>query len=343
MVNRISNYSKVLVQILLSLPLTASADVLEEPKLSSEFYAKLSVSVVKILAPAGGKLYAGSGVVVGKEEVLTNCHVVRRSQRITVMKGALRYPVDSQKVDIFKDLCLLKAPGLILPAVELRDPSELRVGNYAYFYGYPGGADAFFTEGRVSGLHPYEDSLVIKTTAGFSSGGSGGGLFDSRGRLIGITTFFSAGHSGSYYALPSDWLHNLRKRNAEEVDIISGLTLWEKDLAEQPVFLQFSQYMEDGNVQAALKLTSKWIKKEPKNFDSWLSYGKVLHGLGRNEEARRALEKALIYNPLDANALFTMANVLALVGDGANLKKVREALEMVDPQGVAEGKCNMAC
>ena len=92
MVNRISHYSKVfLVQILISLPLAVSADVLEEPKLSSEFYAKLSVSVVKILAPAGGKLYAGSGVVVGKEEVLTNCHVVRRSQRITVMKGALRY------------------------------------------------------------------------------------------------------------------------------------------------------------------------------------------------------------------------------------------------------------
>ena len=114
MVNRISHYSKFfLVQILLCLPFAALADVLEEPKLSSEFYAKLSVSVVKILAPAGGKLYAGSGVVVGKEEVLTNCHVVRRSQRITVMKGALRYPVDSQKVDIFKDLCLLKAPGLI--------------------------------------------------------------------------------------------------------------------------------------------------------------------------------------------------------------------------------------
>ena len=106
MVNCISSYSKVLIYIILSLPLAASADVLEEPKLSSEFYAKLSVSVVKILAPAGGKLYAGSGVVVGKEEVLTNCHVVRRSQRITVMKGALRYPVDSQKVDIFKDLCL---------------------------------------------------------------------------------------------------------------------------------------------------------------------------------------------------------------------------------------------
>ena len=54
MVNRFSHYRKVLVQILLCFPFAASADVLEEPKLSSEFYAKLSVSVVKILAPAGG-------------------------------------------------------------------------------------------------------------------------------------------------------------------------------------------------------------------------------------------------------------------------------------------------
>jgi len=53
MVNRISNYSRILIHIFLSLPFAASADVLEEPKLSSEFYAKLSVSVVKILAPAG--------------------------------------------------------------------------------------------------------------------------------------------------------------------------------------------------------------------------------------------------------------------------------------------------
>ena len=68
------------------------------------------------------------------------------------------------------------------------------------------------------------------------------------------------------------------------------------------------------------------VKNEPKNFDSWLSYGKVLHGLGRNEEAKKALEKALSYNPLDANALFTMANVLALVGDG-EFKKSKRSLE----------------
>ena len=67
-----------------------AAKSVENPTLSSKFYAKLSVSVVKVLAPAGKKLYAGSGVVVGLDEVLTNCHVVRRSKKITVMKGALR-------------------------------------------------------------------------------------------------------------------------------------------------------------------------------------------------------------------------------------------------------------
>ena len=320
-----------------------AAKSVENPTLSSKFYAKLSVSVVKVLAPAGKKLYAGSGVVVGLDEVLTNCHVVRRSKRITVMKGALRFPVESQKIDIFKDLCLLKAPALRLPPVELRDPKDLTVGNHTYFYGYPGGADAFFTEGRVSALHPYQDSVVIKTTAGFSSGGSGGGLFDSFGRLVGITTFFSAGHSGGYYALPSDWLHDLRKREGKKIAPINGLALWEKSVSEQPEFLQFSRYIESGNLKSALKTSKGWINSEPNNFDSWLSYGKTLYNLGQTKEAKKALEKALFYSPFDANILFAMVNVLNKFGDDVALQRYREVLKQVDPQGVAARNCNIAC
>jgi hypothetical protein len=237
----------------------------------------------------------------------------------------------------------LKAPTLKLPPVELRDPKDLTVGNHTYFYGYPGGADAFFTEGRVSALHPYQDSVVIKTTAGFSSGGSGGGLFDSFGRLVGITTFFSASHSGGYYALPSDWLHDLRKREGKKIAPIKGLALWEKSVSEQPEFLQFSRYIESGNLKSALKTSKGWINSEPNNFDSWLSYGRTLYNLGQTKEAKKALEKALSYSPFDANILFAMVSVLNKFGDDVALQRYREVLKKVDPQGVAEGNCIMAC
>ncbi len=315
----------------------------DKPRLSSEFYAKLSVSVVKILAPSGGRLYAGSGVVVEKGKVLTNCHVVRRSSRITVMKGALRYPVESQKVDIYKDLCLLKVPSLNLPSVEIRNPSEMLVGDYAYFYGYPGGADAFFTEGRVSGLHPLNNSVILKTTAGFSSGGSGGGLFDFNGNLIGITTFFSAGHSGGYYALPIDWLQSLENKKFGKITPLVGKTLWELDINKQPYFLKFARYAEDKNWGDALSLTNSWVLKESKNFDSWLSHGQTLFELGNNTESLSSLNRALSLSPNDANVLFSLKKVLSKSGDSKKLEEVSVRLKTIDPKEVSAGKCNMAC
>ena len=72
----------------------------EKPNLSSEFYAGLSMGVLKVLAPADGRLYSGSGVIVGPGEVLTNCHVIRKSNRISVMKGALSFHVKTIKKDI---------------------------------------------------------------------------------------------------------------------------------------------------------------------------------------------------------------------------------------------------
>ena len=41
----------------------------------------------------------------------------------------------------------------------------------------------------MSGLRKSEDTQFIQITAPVSKGSSGGGLFDDRGNLIGVTTF----------------------------------------------------------------------------------------------------------------------------------------------------------
>ena len=311
--------------------------------LSSEFYAGLSMGVLKVLAPAEGRLYSGSGVIIGPGEVLTNCHVIRRSNRITVMKGALSFNVTSIKKNIHRDLCLLEAPTLSFPAVDLRKPSEMKIGDMVYFYGYPGGADAFFTEGRVSALHPMEKSFVVKTTAGFSSGGSGGGLFDNNGNLIGITTFFSAGHSGGYYALPSDWINDLRKRKKSEVSTIDGLTFWEKSLDQQPSFLRFARYVSNKNWEEALKFSSQWQLDDPLNYDALLSHGMSLVHFNRDNEAIKVLEQARALSPENANILFELGKALSDSQDEKELENVSKILKKIDPDGVAAGKCKMAC
>jgi tetratricopeptide (TPR) repeat protein len=135
----------------------------------------------------------------------------------------------------------------------------------------------------------------------------------------------------------------LRKREGKKIAPINGLALWEKSVSEQPEFLQFSRYIESGNLKSALKTSKGWINSEPNNFDSWLSYGRTLYNLGQTKEAKKALEKALSYSPFDANILFAMVNVLNKFGDDVALQRYREVLKKVDPQGVAEGNCIMAC
>ena len=44
-------------------------------------------------------------------------------------------------------------------------------------------------EGIVSSKRTFNQSRVIQTSAPISQGSSGGGLFDARGQLLGITTF----------------------------------------------------------------------------------------------------------------------------------------------------------
>ena len=336
-------YFLCLSVLLLTIFFNSSLFSRERSNLSSEFYAGLSMGVLKVLAPADGRLYSGSGVIIGQGEVLTNCHVIRKSNRISVMKGALSFHVTSFKKNIHRDLCLLEAPTLNFPAVNLRKPSEMIIGDMVYFYGYPGGADAFFTEGRISALHPMENSFVVKTTAGFSSGGSGGGLFDGKGNLIGITTFFSAGHSGGYYALPSDWVIDLRQSKKFKVNTIQGLTFWEKDLSEQPNFLKFTKYISEQNWKSAFEFSSQWRVLEPSNYDALLAYGRSLIHYERKAEAIEILEKASILAPRNANILFALEQALTGSESSEKLLHVSKTLKKIDPDGVASGKCNMAC
>lgn len=302
------------------------------------FITRLSTSVLKISANApGNKSYSGSGVVVGRNEVLTNCHVTRNSEQVVALKGSLRYNAYSQKADIHRDLCLLMTDDMPFTPVVVRQTRDLPTGETVFFYGYPGGVEAFFTEGRVSALHPYLASRVIETSAGFGLGASGGGLFDSEGALVGITTFLSAGHSGYYYAMPADWLEQLRKRPAEPLGPVTGLAVWELPVPEQPAFLQMQRLIEAGDWGGALRHSSTWTANEPDNFDAWLGMGQALARAGKSDDAIVALQKALALAPADANVIRALGTTLAKAGRGPESEALLARLAPEDRD------CDLSC
>ncbi|GAA0245423.1 hypothetical protein GCM10009539_33490 [Cryptosporangium japonicum] len=175
--------------------------------------------VVEIVEPSVVTVTAGrsqgSGVVYRKDTVVTNQHVVgaARTVTLTLADGA---SVNGTVVgtDEIADLAVIRAARTNLPAIAIR--SDLpRSGEVALAVGSPLGFENTVTQGIISGVGrqiPAEQTggrpLVdlIQTDAAISPGNSGGGLFDSQGRLVGINEAYippSAGAVSLGFAIPS--------------------------------------------------------------------------------------------------------------------------------------------
>ena len=164
----------------------------------------------------------GGGVIVGDQnQVATNCHVVDESSRdIRVYKGAERQTVlgtpYSAKIiagDRKRDVCLLSVPGLWGIAAEIRTAKNLEIGEEIYAVGAPQGFNFSISDGIVSQLRALEGESApfIQTSAAISPGSSGGGLFDSQGRLVGLTTWKIREGENLNFAIPIDWVLELSR------------------------------------------------------------------------------------------------------------------------------------
>src|SRR6056300_1763800 len=59
-----------------------------------------------------GSLGYGSGVIVGENEIVTNCHVLRGTKKPWVSQGDTTYSIVSVKSNQWHDLCLIGTHGM---------------------------------------------------------------------------------------------------------------------------------------------------------------------------------------------------------------------------------------
>lgn len=171
-----------------------------------------SVVVVESVGANGQPFGRGSGVVIGPQRVITNCHVIERAIGVNVRSAASEFKATSGTSDTYLDLCVLQVEGLPAPEVKRGSAKDLQVGQTVYAIGAPQGLDRTLSQGLISALRETPDGTLIQTSAPISPGSSGGGLFDAEGRLIGITTFQTKMGQNLNFALPVDWLDSMRTR-----------------------------------------------------------------------------------------------------------------------------------
>jgi len=166
------------------------------------------------------ELALGSGVLVSADGlIVTNNHVVRHAEEITVALSDLRqFPADVVLTDERTDLAVLQIDvDEDLPHLPLGDSDDLEVGDLVMAVGNPFGVGQTVTLGIVSalartqvGVSDY--SFFIQTDAAINPGNSGGALVTTDGRLVGINTAIfsqSGGSVGIGFAIPSNMVRTV--------------------------------------------------------------------------------------------------------------------------------------
>ena len=188
-------------------------------------YASGSVVVVIALKAGGVEKAQGSGVVAGRNEVVTNCHVISGADEITVSQAADSRGRKSRRMlaramarNEKRDLCLLFVDQLSDPPaavpVPLGNARYVSIGDEVYAIGAPRGLELSLSRGVISQLrgdYGHRSAPLIQTDAAVSPGSSGGGLFNGAGKLIGITSFKLSGDGseGISFAMPAEWVEEL--------------------------------------------------------------------------------------------------------------------------------------
>ena len=154
---------------------------------------------------------AGSGVIFTADGyIITNAHVVEGAQQITVkLNDGTTYNATPVGSDSQSDIAVIKIDATGLTPAVLGDSDTIAIGETAIAVGNPSNLGVTSTDGIISALNrsvTVEGNTMnlIQTSAAISPGNSGGGLFNSKGELIGIVNAKNADENaeGLGFAIP---------------------------------------------------------------------------------------------------------------------------------------------
>jgi len=325
-------------------------------------FEKLSPSVVTVLAydEAGGVAGQGSGVVLGKGRIVSNCHVVRDAARLEVLAGQARHPARWARADRSRDLCLLQAEGVSGKPPRVRSLAGLAVGEPVHAIGNPLGFGLALSSGLVTRLAEIDGERVILSSAAQSPGSSGGGLFDSQGRLVGISTGVLSAGQQLNIALPAEWIDQLASRGVapppvpplpgpeprwlEEGDAMQQAAAWRQLEAHvlawrkaQPTAARASLFLSgallnQGDIAGAEAAIREALRQDERMAHAWHYLGLVLRKAGRQAEADQAMDRALALQPASPGVYLARGHWRLDDGQAAQALPLAERAIAIEPE-----------
>ena len=188
----------------------------------------------------------GSGFIFGDGLVMTNAHVVNRSQKLIVgLSNGTKYKGKLIGQDLLTDLAVIKLEGIgPWPKAKLGDSTKIEVGDWAIAVGNPFGLENTVTLGIISNLNRNVSQLgiydkkfeLIQTDAAINPGNSGGPLLNSKGEVIGINTLIRSGPgAGLSFAIPINKAKDIASqliKNGKVIHPMIGINLIDENYFE---------------------------------------------------------------------------------------------------------------
>ena len=302
-----------------------------------------SVVMIRGYNDKGGVSY-GSGVVVGENKVITNCHIFRSTKQPWVSRGEDTYTITAVQADRWHDLCLVAAPSLPLKPVPLGKASSIKRGQEVLAIGHSNGVPNPLTSaGAVKTTYDFEGGSVIRSSAKFLMGASGSGIFDLEGNLLGINTFKTPGRPAYFYSLPIEWLANLEKLPVETVFPIVGKAFWEEEDNNKPFFMQIAIPELNNDWPKLLEVAEKWLAIDPKNTDAWYELGFAYENLHQFDEAKKAYQQSVVLDANNTDSLIRMGVIAQSAGDKEGVRSINIALSNINKELAEEFSQLVGC
>ena len=269
------------------------------------YWIAVSSSVVKVeVSRSSGGYSLGTGVVVERGKVVTACHVLRGGTRIAVLYAGVRHGAVVGTAFAEHDICILRAPLLEAPPAMLRPTSQLAIGEDVGAIGFSAGAGVHYARGAVDRLHRYDDGVVVQGSAAFTSGASGGGLFDANRRLVGILMFRMRSAGAQFFSAPVEWIARALEANASDAMAveISDEPFWNRAPGRLPYFMRANMLMSEERWDELQVLLSQWKLDEPSSAEPVFLSGELEARSGRTALALADYREAVSRDPEHALA-----------------------------------------
>ena len=314
-----------------------------EPRILSaeEVFKQVSPSIfiVQSLDASKRPIEQGSAVVIGKGLLETNYHVIKDGATFEIFQGSKKWQAELAATNPEHDLAELKVEKLAAPDVRIRPSSSLSIGEQVYAIGAPEGLELTISQGLISGLRRVADGLTIQTSAAISPGSSGGGLFDSEGRLVGITTAYLKEGENLNFALPAEWALSLRAERINPGIRRSGQSVSGDARSQSFDLLELASDEdirgEHGKALRSYQQAADLLKKElglvPDDEVAWAALGLVYDALRQYDNAVSAYREAIRLKPDDEHAWEQLGEAYGSLGQYQKSVDAEQAAVRFEP------------